>query len=588
MAGYDSEGYYGVAVAIHQELLESLRSSLQLRNAESDLDGTFELEGPVAEKSFPGDFINYGQATACSSSGSTAIRRSPLHGILAKPTTAPAVLKPIVVDGKVIDPLEQARLKADTPNVAVDEAILKQCSDHYARTLMDLKVDDEDDRVLSWEEAICGVEGNHLYSPVKRNTSPGYGWTSKGCGKEPWLGKNEDYVTDHPDVLKSRDAMLQRLKSGKRAGTVFIDTLKDERRTLDKVAAGKTRLFAAGEMVYCLVFRQYFAGFNAHIMKNQVMAESTVGINPFGQMWTTLANRLREVGPHVIAGDFSNYDGTLSSAIMWEVLDIVETFYENASEEDRQIRRGLWCDLVNSIHATTPFNGMEHGKETILYQWNHSQPSGNPMTVILNSVYHSIVARYVFKLCARRYCPTRVGLDNWDRFVRHANYGDDDLYNIHPEIIDWFNQLTMTEMFKEIGMTYTDEAKTGELVKSRKLEEVAFLKRKFRWDAEEARWRCPHSLDVILEMPMWVKKGANVYSLTAEVLEEAVHELAQHEKSVWDQYIGRFLEARKLLLPKANAKLLTFDEYQEVERARMEYYATADPRDTKRIDCIFY
>jgi hypothetical protein len=588
MAGYDSEGYYGVAVAVHQELLQSLQKSLVLRNAESALDGTFELEGERSDRTVPGDFINYGKAMSCTTSAATAIRKSPLYGLMAEPTTAPAVLRPIVVDGSVIDPLEKARLKADTPNVAVDEATLKQCSDHYAQLLMDLKQDDSDDKVLTWEEAICGVEGDHFYSAVKRNTSPGYGWKSKGCGKEPWLGKDDEFITDHPEVLAKRDVMMDRLRNGKRASTVFIDTLKDERRTLDKVAAGKTRLFAAGEMVYCLIFRQYFAGFNAHIMKNQVMAESTVGINAFGQMWTTLANRMREMGPHVVAGDFSNYDGTLSSAIMWEVLDVVETFYENATEEDRQIRRGLWCDLVNSVHATTPFNGTNHGTDTILYQWNHSQPSGNPMTVILNSVYHSIVARYVFKLCARKYCPTMVGLNNWDRYVRHANYGDDDLYNISPEIVDWFNQITMSEMFEQIGMTYTDEAKTGELVKSRKLEEVAFLKRKFRWDAEQARWRCPHSLDVILEMPMWVKRNSNTYALTAEVLEEAVHELAQHPRDVWNRYIDRFIEARKRLLPKAQASILSYDEYQEIEMARMDFYASVDPRDSKRIDAFFY
>nr|ULF99780.1 MAG: hypothetical protein 1 [Dicistroviridae sp.] len=588
MAGYDSEGYYGVAVAVHQELLQSLQKTLVLRNAESNLDGTFELEGEITERTVPGDFVAYGKAMSCTTSAATAIRRSPLYGKIATPTTAPAVLRPIVVEGKVIDPLEKAREKADTPNVAVEEATLKQCSAHYAQLLMDLKNDDADDKVLTWEEAICGVEGDHFYSAVKRNTSPGYGWKSKGCGKEPWLGKDTDFVTDHPDVLTKRDEMMTRLRNGKRASTVFIDTLKDERRTLDKVAVGKTRLFAAGEMVYCLIFRQYFAGFNAHIMKNQVMAESTVGINAFGQMWSTLANRMREMGPDVVAGDFSNYDGTLSSAIMWEVLDVVETFYENATEEDRQVRRGLWCDLVNSVHATTPFNGTNHGTETILYQWNHSQPSGNPMTVILNSVYHSIVARYVFKLCARRYCPTLVGLNSWDRYVRHANYGDDDLYNISPEIVEWFNQITMSEMFKEIGMTYTDEAKTGELVKSRRLEDVAFLKRKFRWDADQARWRCPHSLDVILEMPMWVKRSANTYTLTAEVLEEAVHELAQHPKQVWDEYIDRFQEARKALLPKATAHILSYDEYQEIEMARMEYYANVDPRDAKRIDAFFY
>jgi len=544
------------------------------------------LEGERSDHSF-GDFVNYGTTHARGGTAATVIRPGPIYGMLAEPKTAPAKLRPFFKEGELIDPLELARKKADTPNVPVDEQTLKQCSHHYGQKLMDLKRDDRDDKVLSWEEAITGTE-DHFYSPVKRNTSPGFGWEAKGQGKQPWLGQNEEYIVDHPEVIEKRDEMLRRLHAGKRASTVFQDTLKDERRPLDRVAVGKTRLFAAGEMVFCLIFRQYFAGFNAHIMRNCVASESTVGINVFGEMWSTLADTLREMGPHVVAGDFSNYDGTLCSAILWEVLDVVERFYEKSTEEDRKIRRGLWCELVNSVHATVPFDGTAFGKIAYLYQWSHSQPSGNPMTVILNSVYHSIATRYVFKLCARKYSPEQVSLDNWDKYVRHVNYGDDDVTNIHPSIIEWFNQLTMTEAFLELGMVYTDEAKSGDLVKSRKLQDVSFLKRKFRWDAEQGRWRCPHSIDVILEMAMWVKRGVNHYELTAEVLEEAVHELAQHGREVFEEHITKFYEARQKVIQYWNkCTFLTYDEYAEVDMARLGWVIDSDVRALREVERLF-
>nr|QJI53766.1 MAG: nonstructural polyprotein [Weivirus-like virus sp.] len=585
MAGYDSEGYYGVAVAVHQELLQKLRDGLTIVNAESDLDGTFAMEGEETDRSF-GDFVNYGKASAKPGSAKTVIKPGPVHGLLAEPKTAPAILRPFWKDGKLVDPLEMSRVKADTPNVPVDQEILKQCSQHYSQLLKDLKIDDRDDKVLSWEEAIKGTD-DPLYCAIKRQTSPGYGWDAPGKGKEPWLGSGENYITDHPEVIAKRDEMLERIHEGKRASTVFVDTLKDERRPLKRVAEGKTRLFAAGEMVFCLLFRQYFAGFNAHIMRNCVRAEATVGINPFGEMWTTLANKLREVGPHVVAGDFSNYDGTLCSAIMWEVLDVVESFYENATDEERKVRRALWCELVNSVHITTPFEGTQFGTTGYLYQWSHSQPSGNPMTVILNSVYHSIVARYVFKLCARKFCPEKVGLDSWDKYVRHVNYGDDDVTNVHPEIIGWFNQLTMTEAYKELGMEYTDEVKSGELISHRKLEDVSFLKRKFRWDVKQGRWRCPHSMDTILEMAMWVKRGANVYELTAEVLEEAVHELAQHTEAVFDSVMPLFWSARKKVIPYWDCTFLSYAEYAEIDMARLGWETSPDVRDLKELQNLF-
>lgn len=585
MAGYDSEGYFGVAVAVHQDLLKELRAKLNVKNAESDLNGEFALEGEETERSF-GDFVSYGKAMAKAGSSQTVIKPGPAFGILAEPKTAPARLRPFYQNGEIVDPLEMARKKADTPNVPVDEKTLKQCSQHYSQLLMDLKKDERDDRVLTWEEAIRGREDDEWYSPVKRNTSPGYGWEASGRGKEPWLGSGEEYICDHPEVLAKRDEMMKRIREGKRASTVFVDTLKDERRPLSRVEAGKTRLFAAGEMTYCLLFRQYFAGFNAHIMRNCIMAESTVGINVFGEQWSTLANRLKEMGPNVVAGDFSNYDGTLCSAVIWEVLDVIERFYENATDEDRKVRRALWCEIVNSVHLTTPFDGTAHGKEGFLYQWSHSQPSGNPATVILNSVYHSLVTRYVYKLCARKYCPEKVSLNNWDKYVRHVNYGDDDVTNIAPEI-EWFNQLTMTEAFLELGMVYTDEAKSGQLVKFRTLEEVGFLKRKFRYDQEQGRWRCPHSMDVILEMAMWVKRGANVYQLTADVLEEAMHELAQHPEEVFNHYLPVFMEARKKIISRWPCTFLTYDEYAEVDMARLGWLVRADIRAEREVELLF-
>lgn len=587
MAGYNSKGYLGVGVAVHRELLDALLEKLKLRNAESLHDGVFVGGGSEGDE-IEGDFVNHGQAAAKTPSGTTVIRPSPVHGVLQKPVTKPAHLRPFYgKDGGVVDPLEMARAKADTPNVPVCEKTLRECSAHLSTLLLDLKKDDRDDKVLTWEEAITGTE-DPCYGPIKRNTSPGYGWESRGAGKEPWLGSGETYVVDHPDVIRKRDEMMARLLEGKRASTVFIDTLKDERRPIEKVDAGKTRLFSAGEMVYCILFRKYFLGFMAHVMRNCVDAESCVGINPFGQAWSTLADRMREVGPHVVAGDFSNYDGTLNSSVLWACLDVVEAFYENSTEEERLIRRGLWVDLVNSVHFTVPFNGTQFGEKGYLYQWSHSQPSGNPMTVILNSVYHSIVARMVYKMCARKYCPEMVSLKDWNRYVRHNNYGDDDLYNIHPKIAEWFNQITMTEQFATIGMTYTDEAKTGQLVKYRRLEDVSFLKRKFEWDPIQVRWRCPHSLEVILEMAMWVKRGRSVHELTAEVLEEAVHELAQHREDVFDLHMPKFEEARRIVREKYPCNFATYSEYQEVELARLGQILKPCDRDEVEIAEIDY
>jgi len=581
MAGYDQGAYHGVAVAVHAELLQSLVDEMKknLKHAASWMDGTAH-GGAEAVDANIGSFENYGNVPVKTSSGKSTIQRSSLYGFIAEPTTKPAKLKPFIKDGEVVDPLEMARKKADTPNVPVDQTILKQCVHHYTQKLLDLKQKSDDEANLTWEEAIKGKE-DEWYQPIKRNTSPGYGWPAGN--KTKYLGENETYVTDHPEVLAKRDEYMKRLMAGQRAGGIFTDSLKDERRSIEKVEAGKTRLYAAAEMVWCIIFRQYFMGFNAHVMRNCIAAESCVGINPFGMQWSQLADLMRTKGKHVVAGDFSNYDGTLSSAVLWACLDVVESFYKNSTAEERLIRRGLWCDIVNSLHVTVPFEGLKHGKVGILYAWTHSQPSGNPMTVILNSIYHSIVARYVYKLCALKYSPEHFGLDSWDRHVAHASYGDDDLYNISDEIIGWFNQKTMSEGFLELGMVYTDECKTNTSGLSRRLEEVAFLKRRFVYDRVRGRWRCPHQLEVIREMPMWVKRKKDQDQVVAETLEEAVHELAQFSEEEFNEYVGIFHEAREKVKRKCSVTFLTWQEYQDVEECRLGRFVKLRDRAEKEI-----
>jgi hypothetical protein len=87
--------------------------------------------------------------------------------------------------------------------------------------------------------------------------------------------------------------------------------LKDAKIPIAKANVGKTRLFTACPLHYTILFRQYFLPFIAHSMRNRVQNSIAVGINPMSPEWDLLAKRLKKNGKHVIAGDYSNFDGTL-------------------------------------------------------------------------------------------------------------------------------------------------------------------------------------------------------------------------------------------------------------------------------------
>lgn len=566
MAGIDNNKLYSSAgCAVSQEFLGKLLDQLQLRWPHSIINNTVCVDRPIEvttkgdelvfEGGFNGNFVNVGTAHSRVYSAKTStITPSPVADLCGPVRKKPAYLtRGVNGSGEVIDPLALAMSKARTPALSVEPTALAAATAHVAQMIV-VNIKEGDNTPLSFEEAVKGREGDEAFPALNRSTSPGHGWKKRGKGKTAWLG-SDSYDLTNAELLHSYEDALSRLDSGLRVGRYWTDTLKDELRPIEKVEAGKTRLFSAGEMVTTILLRQHFMGFAAHMARNKIDVEACIGINPYGLDWTILANKLRLHGQCIVAGDFTNYDGTLPADVLWAVFDIVDQFYRESPHDTEQLamrRRLLWCEIVNSVHISGD----------IVYMWNHSQPSGCPFTSVLNSVVHSVIIRVVYILCARKYCPELVSLNNFSRYVSHVNYGDDDVTNISVDIIPWFNQVTMAEMYKTFGMTYTDESKSNELVPFKKLEEVQFLKRAFVWDEKQSRFRAPLDINTVLEMPCWNKTRGDKWSLTALVLEDAVRELAQHDQETWNRHIGKFEIARKFIYPHVAVQFPTFEELQ--------------------------
>jgi len=570
MAGMSGLGLYtGAACAIHQQLLGKLLSKMRTvcRFSHSFLNNAIDVDSPadvVIEGGvvtfpapIPGATVHVGYATSKVYRAKTsAIRESPVAHLGPPATKKPAHLTSFHDGTEWKDPMAIALAKACQPQVMMDPSALKAATHHVRQMIAPGR--DSDRRVLSFEESVAGIPGDDYYEPVNRSSSPGYGWLKTGKGKTQWLGTDE-YVLDNPELHEARDKMLAKLRRGERAGAYFTDTLKDELRPIEKVDAGKTRLFSAGEMVLTLLLRQYFMGFTAHMARHAVSYESCVGINPFSMDWHVLALQLRSKGDRVVAGDFTNYDGTLPADGVWSVLEVIEFFYSLAPganyAEEKKMREMLWLEIVNSVHI----NG------STVYMWTHGQPSGCPFTSVLNSVLHSILIRAVFLLCARRYAPKFALMSEFDRCVSHANYGDDDVTNVSDEITEWFNQITMAEAYSTFGMTYTDEAKTGVLVATKTLSQVCFLKRTFEFDTQQHRFRGPLDVDTIVEMIKWNKtRSSDQYTLTAYTLRAAIYELAQHNEKVWNEHYPLLEEAARIISSRVR---ITLEDYDTVRRS---------------------
>jgi hypothetical protein len=514
IVGFHFAGTQGKATAIPltQEdlypLLEEVKE-LQYEYEAGDVPGVFQ--GNVM---YIGKIKHEGKVCAPFYPRNTKLVKTKMFGVAHESTCAPAVLDYRMEEGSS---LAKGLSKQFGAVAAVDSYYLQQASFDYRSLLSKMK---GSQRVLTFKEAVQGIAETKYIRGVNRVKSAGfpYSLTTKQKGKTEWFGSDDwDFSSKKCQELERLvDYQIFIMQNRGYVDYIFSDTLKDETRSLEKVAEGKTRVFAAAPLDFIVVFRMYFMTFLSTMMENQIENESAVGIQAQSTSWHQLAQHLQKYGNSMVAGDFSNYDGSLNPHILWEIYHIIESFYqvsEGYKDEDRKVRFALWTSIVSSKH-------MIHGH---LYQLNHSQPSGNPSTAILNSMYNSLATRYVYY---------STGNSNFNDHVTMIAYGDDNIISISPKILDSFNQDVLTEGFANIGMTYTDEDKSGQ-ARMKTIDSVSFLQRGFRFEESIQMYVAPLKLDSIVECFNWIHETHDEIGVIEQNFEMSQLELAMHDEKTY-------------------------------------------------------
>lgn len=475
------------------------------------IDGSFRYVGKV----------QVAVAGACK----TKVTPSIIQNKIFETGMAPAALAPALVrDGPMLKALSK-----NAPSVyPVDKEILRSAVKSYSDMLFSTSVYPADRKVFTYEEACQGIHGDDAVPGLQRGKSAGYPYmqqTNGHVGKTRWLGsdvwdfKSEDSLALRKDV----DHIIEEAKNNIVSDVLFVDTLKDEKRPLEKVLAKKTRAFSASPMHYSIAFRRYFGGFLAHMYRNKIKMECCVGVKAHSREWTTLAQYIQSKGKKVVAGDFSNFDGSVNFDIFHETVEIINQWYGDGYE-NAQIRRCLWENIEHSKHLL--YN--------IVYQMSHGQPSGNPATAVTNSMYNSLASRYVYGLIMKDF-----GMcDSFNSKVAMVCYGDDNIYNISDDIAHIFHPDAITSGFSAIGMTYTDESKSGDAI-FKELNEIGFLKRKFEWCPILKRYMAPLKLESILEMTNWVKPCVSPLEALHVNAKCAIIELYFHDKPVFEEWSSK-------------------------------------------------
>nr|WFG77341.1 MAG: polyprotein [Insectivora picornavirus] len=450
----------------------------------------------------------------------TTIEPSIMQGEWTPIVTQPAILS---IRGD-LNPYRNGLIKYFGSVRYLDQSIL----DDIVRTMI-IEIntcEDKHKHILTDAQALNGICDDDYIRPMKLSTSAGYPYVltkGKEKGKRSFV-QIEDDVAYYGDLLwKECQDRENKAAQGIVKETIWIDNLKDERRPIQKVEQGKTRLFVSAPFDFSIMFRKYFLSFCAHIMRNRDDLESAVGINPHSKEWDIMFRKLMEVDEtHTfIVGDYSCYDGTIPAQVIDCVKVIVNAWYDDGFDLQREV---LFSSIMYPYHIV--------GRS--VYRVVRGNPSGNPLTTVLNSLVNTILMRYAWVVLAKQH---NMDLSHYFKYVRAKNYGDDNILCVSNQV-PWFSYEALVETFKRMGLDYNkpDKGVSG-------YDDVTFLKRAFRYDRDANAYMPALNLNSINELINWVRRGIDRQEALMSNVEDATLEMFYHGKQNYRDFTMRLQQA---------------------------------------------
>lgn len=284
---------------------------------------------------------------------------------------------------------------------------------------------------------------------------------------------------------------------------MFTISLKDERRSLQKVRDGATRIFYAGSF-HDLFIGKYLLGdvydhWNG--LHNEKWWPMKVGINPHGPEWKILYDQHKNFKFH-FTGDSNQHDYRAARSI--------------GGEAARSIYKWLWretpisSDVANFLDVY--IGGYTNGTAVLgreVFNLKAGMMSGKYGTSNFNSFMMSAVL--IKSICIYNNVDAP-GNNFWDHYAISV-YGDDFIISCNEEM-NWDKLSQIVE--ENFNFVITDANKSRENLHSIPMDEITFLKRSFV--PEAGRVMAPLSEEAILEMLRWVMPRGGMSNYTASGL----------------------------------------------------------------------
>lgn len=356
----------------------------------------------------------------------------------------------------------------------VDCSILDNCVESFSQDILGklTKEDLSEMVILGNAPTLNGLPGVKYIDKMNRNTSMGFPWRHSKKRELILYGAHEewpDYVEFSPDFYDRVDTIVENYRKGVRNMPVFTTHLKDEVLNLKKVAEKKTRLFTGCPADFAFVMRKYLLATVRVIQKNRFVFECAPGTNATSIEWDGIYHYLVQHGrDRIIAGDYSKFDKRMSAILILAAFKVIVNILAAAGWNDEDLH------IVWTMAFDIAFPVADHNGDFV--QFLGSNPSGHPLTVIINSIVNSLYVRYAW-------CTSNHNLEDFVKYVALMTYGDDNIMGVSRDVRGFDHTVMQTELAK-IGVVYTMADKEAESVPFMDISEVSFLKRSWVFSPE--------------------------------------------------------------------------------------------------------
>ncbi|APG78464.1 hypothetical protein [Hubei picorna-like virus 40] len=409
-----------------------------------------------------------------------------------------------------------------------------------------------DPKILTIEEAIVGFPEHEYYKAMDLKTSAGYPYI---CGpKKKKLEYVEPIRNDQQQIIgiESISPIVLEIMTYKenlrRQGiipiTTFVDTLKDEKRKMEKARKlGGTRVFCSSPMDYSIECRRYFMHFIAAFMADRMNMMHGVGINPTSSEWGRLISKLLVVNSDFVTIDYSNFGPGYNAGVAEMAYELmIDWVCMHVKNVDKRYLRVLVWECIQSTHIVN----------NTVYQQHGGSPSGAVFTTIVNTIVNQLYVMLAWKrIMTEQALQERVPLIQYfKQNICLFTYGDDLIMTVSPKCVEKFNTLTITQFFKQYNIVATSADKTAEIVATVPLSQATFLKRGFfPHPFRRGEWLSPLDWESVVGATQWVWKSPNLKEATLVNCQAALLQAHGHGKTKYYEFkhlVDRALKKKRL------------------------------------------